>query len=116
MKQPTRQRLRAELRSDQPCGNHDQTQEVIDMKTVLFVTIVTYAFLSYSQPSGTANAGVTYDHQKMMAAHGCPASKASSNPHDKSWRYLRGDSSQVNLMMIDWHDRGENSFGPIRNI
>ncbi|MCG8082851.1 MAG: hypothetical protein JAY73_17740 [Candidatus Thiodiazotropha taylori] len=89
---------------------------MIDMKTVLFVTIVTYAFLSYSQPSGTANAGVAYDHQKMMAAHGCPASKPSSKTHNKSWRYLKGDSSQINLMMIDWHDRGENFFGPISNI
>ncbi|MEW8342436.1 MAG: hypothetical protein AB2708_21515 [Candidatus Thiodiazotropha taylori] len=86
------------------------------MKTVLFVTIVTYAFLSYSQPSGTANAEVAYDHQKLMAAHGSPASKPSSITHNKRWRYLKGDSSQINLMMIDWHDRGENFFGPISNI
>ncbi|RLW52668.1 MAG: hypothetical protein B6D76_14910 [gamma proteobacterium symbiont of Stewartia floridana] len=108
--------MQTDFYTEQACGNHHQTQEVLDMKTVLFVTIVTYAFLSYSQPSGTATAGVVYDHHKMMAAHGCPASKASSTQSDKSWRYLKGDSSQINLMMIDWHDRGENSFGPIRNI
>ncbi|MCG7904811.1 MAG: hypothetical protein JAY60_20610 [Candidatus Thiodiazotropha weberae] len=86
------------------------------MKTILFITIATYAFLSYSQPNEDSKVGFMHDHHKMMAAHGCTVSSLSRKQHNKNWTYLKSGSPKLNRMMIDWHDKGQNVFGYIRNI
>jgi hypothetical protein len=86
------------------------------MKTVLFITIVTFGYLSYIQPNDKTKATLAYEHQRAMAVSACPAATASKKHDNGNWIYLKSDSSNINMMLLDYHNSGQNSFGFVRKI
>jgi hypothetical protein len=76
------------------------------MKIALFITLVTYLLLSYSQADDKRAVALSYDHHKMLAAQACPSATTSRKQQNENWIYLKGGSANINMMMLDWHNAG----------